>query len=181
MLILNLYEHKIWKRTFFSIDVVMTVCFMIFTMATNVELTPLLVILWCQGFCSTNVYFEWNVFYIFQVCKRQYSNMSQEKELDMVDRDPNGLNANVKVYTWSIGLFSIWCFLAFSGFQRTSPYYNSCVCWIYIQSTSMVIYMQLYCKLWIGNRVCVRFKFLETVMDNFTKEKFQNIDLERSK
>ena len=54
LFILNLYEHKTWKRTFFSIDVVMTVCFMIFTMATNVELTPLLVILWCQGFCSTN-------------------------------------------------------------------------------------------------------------------------------
>ena len=33
--------------------------------------------------------------------------MSQEKELDMVDRDPNGLNAHVKVYTWSIGFFSL--------------------------------------------------------------------------
>ena len=34
---------------------------------------------------------------MFQVCTRQLSKMSQEKELDMVDRDPNGLNSHVKV------------------------------------------------------------------------------------
>ena len=71
--------------------------------------------------------------------------MSQEKELDMVDRDPNGLNAHVKVYTCSIGLFSIWCFLAFSGFPVYVGFTFSQPQWLYICSSTANCELEIEC------------------------------------